>query len=120
VRSSHFVVKDPFVQQISAGAAAGPGTSAKSSAITGGGYIVMLASVYVGRGHHAADREAAKARAHGVPNVGIVLSDQYPTLRTGFYAVYSGPYPTLGKALTMLEAIRGHGYVSAYTRRLAH
>jgi len=126
VRTDHFVAKDPFVQQLTATPTVTPttttttaGASKTGSTTTQGGYIVMLASVYLGRGRGAAEKAAAAARAHHIPNVGIVVSSDYPTLRTGFYAVYSGPYPTLGKALTMLQTIRGHGYVSAYTRRLA-
>jgi hypothetical protein len=124
VRSTHFVAKDPFVPQLSATTAVAPastpGTAPTAApAATRGGYIVMLASIYTGRGRAKAAKAAAKARARHVPNVRIALSSDYPTLRTGFYAVYSGPYTTLGRALAMLQTIRGHGYVSAYTRRLA-
>jgi uncharacterized protein (UPF0548 family) len=120
VRTAHFVAKDPFVQQVTIAAPAQtPKVSSKAPlATTGGNLIVIVASVPVGQGRAAADKAAAQARSHGVPNVHVVLSSSYPTLRSGFYAVYSGPYPTLGRALKMLEAVRGRGYVSAYTRRL--
>jgi len=124
VRTSDFVEKDPFVPQQAAVTVSSPSSGGGSSKTTraasaGGGYIVMLASVYLGRGRGAAEHAAAAARAHRVPDVHIVLSSEYPTLRTGFYAVYSGPYSTLDKALGMLQEIRGRGYVSAYTRRLS-
>jgi hypothetical protein len=136
VRESHFVKKDPFVQQLSfattapssptptapkdapppTGKKAGRGKAAAGS----GDYIVMVASIPVADGRGAARAAAATARSHGVPSVKIVTSSSYPTLRTGFYAVYSGPYPTLADLLPALEQVRGKGYPSAYTRRLAH
>jgi hypothetical protein len=128
VRTSHWVQKDPFVQQLSVDAA-GPTTAAGGSPSTGakgapaagaGAYIVVVASVPIGAGGSDAKHEAAVARAHGVPSVNVVNSSNYPTLREGYYAVYSGPYPTLPKALAALAHIRGLGYVSSYTRRLGH
>jgi hypothetical protein len=118
VRTSGFVLKDPFVQQITA-SASGLSTGSGSSTAARGNLIVIVASVALERGKKDADAAAAKARAAGVPNVHVVASSSYPTLRNGFYAVYSGPYGTLDEALKMLERIRGRGYVSAYTRRLA-
>jgi hypothetical protein len=126
VRASHWVQKDPFVQQLSVDTA-GPATGGTSSSgskgvpVAGAGaYIVVVASVPFGAGGSDAKHEAAVARAHGVPSVKVVNSSNYPTLREGYYAVYSGPYSTLAKALDALAHIRGLGYVSAYTRRLGH
>jgi hypothetical protein len=130
VRTSHFVQKDPFIQQLTVSSGAATGTTAQSGGSTGqsqtpaaagaGSLIVVVASVPVGAGRGEAMREAAAARAHGVPNVSVVLSSNYPTLRTGYYAVYSGPYSTLARVIAAVERIRGLGYVSAYTRRLGH
>jgi hypothetical protein len=126
VRASHWVQKDPFVQQLSVDSA-GPITGGSSSSgskaapvVGSGAYIVVVASVPFGAGGSDAKHEAAVARAHGVPSVKVVNSSNYPTLREGYYAVYSGPYPTLTQALAALAHIRGLGYVSAYTRRLGH
>jgi hypothetical protein len=128
VRESGFVAKDPFVQQLSASSstAATPGSStgpvASDSGASGksGNYIVVLASIPLSYGRHAAAQAASAARRLGIANVSIVDSSGYPTLRTGFYAVYAGPYPSLGELQPVLEQIRGQGYPSAYTRRLAH
>jgi hypothetical protein len=133
VRESHFVAKDPFVQQVTASSvavapAAGggssptkPGGSATTpKADATGKYIVVLASIPLSSGHGVASQAAAAARSHGVGSVSIVDSSKYPTLRTGFFAVYSGPYPTLKELQPALESIRGQGYPSAYTRQLAH
>ncbi len=141
VRESHFVQKDPFIQQLTFAApptassttpAPTPGSSppptgkpasgkpAGGKAASGGNYIVMVASIPISDGRGAAGAEAAKARSQGIASVKIVDSSRYPTLRTGFYAVYSGPYPTLAELQPALEQVRGKGYPSAYTRRLAH
>ena len=130
VRLSHFVAKDPFVAQLSLSNPAPAGSTSTSdgtgSKVPGkatgvsGNYIVILASIPLSDGRKAAGRAAASARGAGVANVKIVDSSGYPTLRTGFYAVYSGPYPTLAALQPVLEQIRGQGYASAYTRRLAH
>jgi hypothetical protein len=135
VRVAGFVKKDPFIQQVSFADAAAPvptppaatparkpdrGKAAGGKTASGGNYIVMVASIPISEGRGGAHAAAAAARSHGVPSVKIVESSHYPTLRTGFYAVYSGPYPTLGELLPALEQVRGDGYTSAYTRRLAH
>jgi hypothetical protein len=135
VRVSHFAKKDPFVQQVTFAdpAASRPtpvpttpnakphaGKPLGGKAASGDNYIVMVASIPISQGRSAARAAAAAARSHGVPSVKFVESSRYPTLRTGFYAVYSGPYPTLDKLLPALELVRGDGYASAYTRRLAH
>jgi hypothetical protein len=120
--------KDPFVQQLSASSstAATPGSStgpvASDSGASGksGNYIVVLASIPLSYGRHAAAQAASAARRLGIANGSIVDSSGHPTLRTGFYAVYAGPYPSLGELQPVLEQIRGQGYPSAYTRRLAH
>jgi hypothetical protein len=128
VRMTHFVAKDPFVQQLTLtpvattpatdpGLATKGGTPAKAGS---GQYIIVLASVPLSDGRGAASHAAAAARAKHVSKVSIVDSSKYPTLRTGFYAVYSGPYATLDALRPALEEARGQGYPSAYTRRLAH
>jgi hypothetical protein len=122
VRTSQFVAKDPFVQQLNAAAAPAVATGSPQTAQSSehAPYIVLIASVPIAEGRGAALQAAAAARLRGVPSVRVVDSSEYPTLRSGFYAVYSGPHATLSLALSALELVRGHGYPSAYTRRLAH
>jgi hypothetical protein len=126
VRTSHFVAKDPFAQQLTPDTSTAPAVAPSAAGEpvaavpTSGTYIVLVASVPLGQGRHAAESTAKRARADGVPNVKIVDSSGYGTLRSGFWAVYSGPYKSLQQALNALQAIRGDGYISAYTRRLGH
>jgi hypothetical protein len=97
-----------------------PGHTATAPPVSlSGNYIVILASIPVHDGRDAAVRTQSAARSHGIGNVGIVNSSSYPTLRRGFYAVYSGPYKTLNQLQAAVEHARGAGYTSAYTRRLA-
>jgi hypothetical protein len=128
VRSSHFVPKDPFVAQLTAGGSAaaggkdGGGTGVGGTGSTAGGktgYIVVLASIAVDRGRLVAAHAAAKARGDGLKDAAVVVSSGYPTLRSGFFAVYTGTYGSLEQAHKALEQARAHGYVTAYTRRLA-
>ena len=122
VRTSHFRAKDPFEQQLTlsdtapAAPVQGGGGAAPAA---GASYIVMLASIPVSDGRSSAERAAALARKRGVDSVKIVVSSNYSTLRSGFYAVYSGPYTSLDETLNALERVRGQGYVSSYTRRIA-
>ncbi len=123
VRVSHFVAKDPFLQQLTlSGATANPGDPAPTPGGTAAGsghYIVILTSIPLSDGRSSAARAARTAREGGISSVRIVDSSSYATLRAGYFAVYSGPYATLDRALEALGSIRGQGYDSAYTRRLA-
>ena len=127
VRAKSFTAKDPFAAQVSVSAPSAPGAAPTQpvsphgpSTGRSGNYIVVLASIPLAAGRGAAAQAAATARKQGVGQVRIVTSSAYPTLRTGFYAVYSGPYGTLADLAPALQQVRGEGYPSAYTRRLAH
>jgi hypothetical protein len=122
VRSTSFVQKDPFIQQVTVG---GSGTIAGSgqdhgtpAASTGGRYIVVLASLPTGNGRGNATRAAAQARGIGLGDVGVLVSSDYSTLRTGFYVVYAGPFTSLEDALRALTDARSKGFITAYSRRL--
>jgi hypothetical protein len=130
VRDSHFVQKDPFVQQVGAPAVSSvavvtPVAAPKVAPVrplssVGSGIIVIVASVPVGRGQAVAEKAATQAQAKGVKAVHVALSSAYKTLRTGYFAVYTGPYSTLAAAVKELASVRRLGFVSAYTRRLGH
>ncbi len=147
VRGTHFVAKDPFVQQLVVAPAIPVGTTASSSssfpagstttptktATTGSktkstttagssaaGYIVVIASVPLSAGRKTANHYAAQARQHGLGPVSVVNSTKYPSLRTGFWVVYTGTFATLSKTLAAVETARHNGYPSAYSRRLGH
>jgi hypothetical protein len=142
VRASHFVSKDPFVPQVGVITTSAPAVVAKPTAppvvakpvtppavkpaapatpavSSAQGLVVIVASIPLARGKKAADQAAAAATARGVPDVHVVVSSDYPTLRAGYYAVYSGTYATSTKIRQALQQVRSLGYPRAYTRRLA-
>jgi SPOR domain len=146
VRTAHFVAKDLFRQQLgvtaSASAASAPAlatppkvspvkSAAKSTSApkvvkvvpltsVGNGTVVIVASVAVSQGQAAADKAAAQARSRGVTNVHVALSSASSTQRTGYFAVYTGPYSTSAAASKALGSVGKAGYTSAYTRHLGH
>jgi hypothetical protein len=80
------------------------------------GWIVILASIPVGRGHGAAVRFA-----HGVQGLGsvsILNSSNRRPLRGGYWVVYTGPVKTLSAVSLLAGKVHSAGYRSAYIREL--
>ena len=119
VRSSNFVSKDPFISQASSlsGAAAAPLPATTPIRSGQGGYIVVLQSISVADGRGEARSAAAVARKRGL-HAAVLDSTSYATLRSGYLAVYTGPYASVDQVVRALSAARSHGYVTAYARRL--
>jgi hypothetical protein len=112
--------KSARVAKGSTPAAKAPATSGPGPQVTPSvtGFVVVVASVPVAQGILAAKRAALTARTRGVARANILFSSRYPALRSGFYAVYSGPYRTSAAALKALGLVRSSGYQAAYTRLL--
>lgn len=87
---------------------------------SGTGFTDVLASVALASGRGAALARAREAKAAGLPKPGVLVSAQYPSLRAGFYVVFSGVYRTPGAALAALGAAQGHGFPDAYVARVTH
>jgi hypothetical protein len=83
------------------------------------GYTVVLASVVSSQGRAAADAQAARARAAGLPQVGVLESSSYSSLRPGFWVVFSGIYSSEAQARAATPSARAKGYPDAYPRRVA-
>lgn len=83
------------------------------------GWAVILASKAVDR-FTLADAEgiAEEARVAGVPLVGVLDSSNYPSLNPGYWAVFSGPYPTRAEAEAELATVRSLGFADAYPREV--
>ena len=82
------------------------------------GYTVIVASIPQSQGAGAAEAQADRARQAGLPQVGVLVSSDYSSLRPGFYVVFSGVYSTLDEAKAALPAARSAGFSDAYTRRI--
>ena len=77
-------------------------------------FTVILASVETEEG---AKQKAEAARAAGIGGAAILKSDDFPTLRPGYWVVFDGQYDTIEQAGAQAEADRAKGEFSdAYPR----
>jgi hypothetical protein len=81
------------------------------------GFIVILASIPTRNGRNDAISFARGARRN-VGVLSILNSSHSRPLRGGYWVVYSGPYPTLGKVSASAGSIHAAGYRTAYIREL--
>jgi len=81
---------------------------------SGDGYTVILSSV---RDRAAADRFKGRVQATG-RTAGVLVSDNYSSLRPGYYAVFSGSYSTASAAKSAAVTLR-RSYPGAYAQRVA-
>jgi hypothetical protein len=77
------------------------------------GYTVVLKSTPTSQGRGAA------ARRRGLPQVGILNSSDYTSLRPGYYVTFSGIYDTLAQASAALPTSRNNGFPLAYVREVS-
>jgi hypothetical protein len=119
---------DPFTAPVEAApAAAAPTAAALPEKIVIGrpggnrvarhGFIVILASIPTRNGRNDAISFARGARRN-VGTLSILNSSHSRPLRGGYWVVYSGPYPTLGKVSASAGSIHAAGYRTAYIREL--
>jgi hypothetical protein len=80
------------------------------------GWIVILASIPVGRGHAAAVRFARGV--HGLGYVSVLNSSKRRPLRGGYWVVYTGPVKTLTAVSRLASRVHSAGYRTAYIREL--
>jgi hypothetical protein len=84
------------------------------------GYTVVLRSVPTSEGRGEADAAAARARREGLPQVGVLLSSNYSSLRPGYYVTFSGIYDRLSQARNALPRARSRGFPLAYAREVSN
>ena len=101
-----------------ANAPAAPGLTAWPS--TGTAFTDVLASIPLASGRGAAVSRALAAKTAGLPRPGVLLSAGYPSLRAGYYVVFSGVYRSPGAALAALGRARARGFAGAYVARVRH
>ncbi|HEX4929838.1 MAG TPA: zinc ribbon domain-containing protein [Gaiellaceae bacterium] len=70
------------------------------------GWTVVLASFPQTGGRKAADARAKRARARGLPQVGVLDSSSYASLHPGYWVVFSGIYGSEAEATSALEPAR--------------
>ena len=76
-------------------------------------YTVILASM-----PNKADAEAKlkAARTAGIGGAAILHSDDFPTLRRGYWVVFDGQYDSTDQAAQQAKQDRGKGFADAYPR----
>jgi cell division septation protein DedD len=77
-------------------------------------FTVILASMPT---QAAAEDKLNQAKAAGIANAAILHSDDFPTLKAGYWVVFDGQYDAVDQAQTQAAADRGKGEFSdAYPR----
>jgi hypothetical protein len=56
------------------------------------------------------------ARNDGITPVGVLLSDNYTSLRPGYWVLYQGPFSSREQAISAALSLRGRGWPGAYPR----
>jgi hypothetical protein len=82
------------------------------------GHTVVVATVPTTKGRNSGLRLARAAIRAGLPNVGVLDSSKFASLRPGYYVVFSGFYRTVDGALAAVEAAQAKGYPRAYEREI--
>ena len=82
------------------------------------GWTIVLFSYPVTGGTAAPYSTAARAAHGGLPEVGVLDSNQFSSLHPGYYVVFSGIYSSPGDAETALRTVHATGFASAYTRQI--
>ncbi len=70
------------------------------------GWTIALAAVPQTAGRATAVARAARARARGLPQVGVLDSSRYASLHPGYWIVFSGVYSSEAEATSALEDAR--------------
>lgn len=82
------------------------------------GYTVVLQSLPKTNSRAFALAQARAALHAGVPDVGILDSDQYSSLHPGYYVLFSGVYHSFDDANAGVTTVRSHGFPRAYPRQI--
>ena len=82
------------------------------------GWTIVLVSYPVTGGTAAPYATAARGAHGGLPEVGVLDSNQFSSLHPGYYVVFSGIYSSAGEAETALRTVHATGFASAYTRQI--
>jgi hypothetical protein len=82
------------------------------------GWTIVLFSYPVNGGTAAPNATATRAAHGGLPDVGVLDSNQFSSLHPGYYVVFSGIYSSAGEAETALRTVHATGFATAYTRQI--
>lgn len=83
------------------------------------GYTNVLESLPISAGRARAMAGARRAAAAGLPQTGVLDSNGYRSLRSGYYVVFSGIYATPDEAAAALASAHARGFPGAYEARVS-
>jgi hypothetical protein len=84
------------------------------------GFTIVLKSVPTNQGRGPAETAANRAKANGLPQVGILNSSDYSSLNPGYYVTFSGIYDNQSQANAALSNARSKGFPTAYVREVSN
>ena len=82
------------------------------------GYTIVLSTLPLSVGAHAAQSKGLAALHDGLRDVGVLVSSSYPSLQPGYYVVFSGVYGSLEEAQSDLDTAKS-SFPGAYARPIA-
>lgn len=97
---------------------AGPASTTLTRWTLRDGYTLVLASVPKDSGRATAVQIAKHALTLGLRSVGILDSKDFAGLHPGYFVVFSGVYPSIGKATQHLSQATAAGFSAAYARQV--
>jgi hypothetical protein len=82
------------------------------------GYTVVLESIPTSSGRALAVQRARRAKATGLPQVGVLESSAYSTFHPGYFVVFSGIYGSASEAARGVASVHSHGFADAYEKQV--
>jgi hypothetical protein len=83
------------------------------------GWTDIIESLPASSGRAAAVVTARKALKAGLTHVGVLLSSDFSSLRSGYWVVYAGAFGSSSAAEGGLATTAAHGFVGAYPARIS-
>jgi hypothetical protein len=81
------------------------------------GWTIVLASIPQSAGRAAATSDAKKALSAGLTDVGVLNSDEFSSLHSGYFVVFTGIFNSESEARAALDAAKGFK-PQAYARQI--
>jgi cytoskeletal protein RodZ len=83
------------------------------------GWSLFLATYPAAGGRAAALASAERAARSGLPQVGVLDSSEFASLRPGYYVVFSGMYQSQSEAQSARARAQAGGFGNAYPRNIS-
>ena len=108
----------PEITTVAPPTTSAPKTTTLTTWTLANGYTLVLASIPRANGRPSAVQIAKRALAQGLPQVGILDSQDFAGLHPGYYVVFSGVYDSNASAAAHISRAEAAGFTSPYTRQV--